>query len=77
MKQEFYVVIEKDEDGFYVGEVPQLRACYSQGRTVNELMERMREVIALCLEEQGEDVLPLTEFVEVRKVSLDDQTAGR
>jgi predicted RNase H-like HicB family nuclease len=31
-KREFYVIIESDEDGYYVGEVPQLKACYSQGR---------------------------------------------
>ena len=28
--KEFYVVIERDEDGLYVGEVPQLKACYSE-----------------------------------------------
>lgn len=58
MKREFYVVIEKDEDGLYVGEAPQLRACYSQGRTIDELMENMREVIALCLEEQAASSTP-------------------
>ena len=63
---EFYVVIEQDEDGYFVGEAPQLRACYSQGKTVDELMTNMREVIALCLEE--EDVGDLTEFVGVQKV---------
>lgn len=48
MTREFYVVIEKDEDGFYVGEVPSLRACYAQGRTLDELMANLNEVIALC-----------------------------
>jgi predicted RNase H-like HicB family nuclease len=57
MSREFYVVIEKDEDGFFVGEVPQLKACYSQGKTVDELMANMQEVVALALEEQG-DVEP-------------------
>lgn len=36
--KEFYVLIERDEDGIYIGEVPQLRACYSQGDTIDELM---------------------------------------
>jgi len=49
--REFYVIIERDEDGYYVGEVPQLRACYSQGKTLDELMANIREVIELCLEE--------------------------
>jgi predicted RNase H-like HicB family nuclease len=51
-KVQFYVWIEQDEDGVYVGEVPQLRACYDQGRTLDELLCNIREVIALCLEEQ-------------------------
>ena len=46
-RREFYVLIERDEDGMYVGEVPQLPACYAQGRTLDELLANMREVIAL------------------------------
>ena len=54
--KEFYVVIERDEDGIYIGEVPQLRACYSQGETIDELMVNMREVIEMCLEELAEEI---------------------
>lgn len=53
--QEFYVVIERDEDGIYVGEVPQLRACYSQGETIDELMTNIKEAIELCLEDQADE----------------------
>lgn len=42
-RREFYVIIERDEDGYYVGEATQLRACYSQGRTLDELMANMYE----------------------------------
>ena len=66
--REFYVVIEKDEDGFYVGEVPQLRGCYTQGRSLDALMENIKEVIKLCLEE--EDVGPIPEFVGIQKVEI-------
>ncbi len=48
--KEFYVVIERDEDGIYIGEVPQLKACYSQGETVDELIQNIREVIRTCIE---------------------------
>jgi len=65
-RPEFFVVIERDEDGFYVGEVPQLRACYSQGRTIDELMANIRDVIAMCLEEEP-DYRP-TEFIGVQRV---------
>ena len=51
MKREFYVIVEQDEDGYFVGEVPQLRACYAQGRTLDELLKNIKEVIELCLEE--------------------------
>ncbi len=69
MQRDFYVVIERDEDGFLVGEVPQLRACYSQGRTLDELMKNIREVVSLCLEEQLEgEIFP--EFVGVQKVTV-------
>ena len=64
--KEFYVVIERDEDGLYVGEVPQLRACYSQGETIDELMQNIREVIEMCLEELEE--ASATEFVGIQKV---------
>jgi len=70
MNRDFYVVIERDEDGLFVGEVPQLRACYSQGRTLDELMKNIREVIELCLEEQVEAGGAIPEFIGVQKVTV-------
>lgn len=67
-KREFYVIIERDKDGYYVGEVPQLKACYSQGETIDELMANIKEVIELCLEEEEEENLP--EFVGIQKVVI-------
>jgi len=68
MKRDFYVVIEKDEDGYYVGEVPGLRGCYSQGKTIDELLENIKEAILLCLEDEGGEALP--EFIGVQRLSL-------
>jgi predicted RNase H-like HicB family nuclease len=67
-KKEFYVLIEKDEDGIFIGEVLQLNGCYSQGKTLDELMNNIREVIELCLEEEQPAVLP--EFIGVQKVTV-------
>jgi len=67
--KEYYVVIERDEDGYLVGEVPSLRACYAQGKTLDELMANMREVISLCVEDADEDEFQL-EFVGVQKVMV-------
>jgi len=58
--KEFYVVIERDEDGMYIGEVTQLKACYSQGETIDEVMKNIKEVIEMCLEELEEELT--TEF---------------
>ncbi|MDJ0691339.1 MAG: type II toxin-antitoxin system HicB family antitoxin [Xenococcaceae cyanobacterium MO_188.B32] len=66
--QEFFVIIERDEDGLFVGEVPQLKACYSQGETIDELMSNIKEVVELCLEEQDE-TSPL-EFVGVHNLTM-------
>ncbi len=67
-KREFYVIIKRDEDGYYIGEVPQLKACYSQGETIDELMANIKEVIELSLEEEGDESLP--EFVGIQKVVI-------
>ena len=66
--REFYVYIEKDADGFFVGEVPQLKACYCQGRTLDELMANMRDIICLCLEDEAVKPDDLSEFVGVQKI---------
>ncbi|MBD0388726.1 MAG: type II toxin-antitoxin system HicB family antitoxin [Nostoc sp. C3-bin3] len=66
--REFYVIIERDEDGYYVGEVPQLKACYSQGETIDELMANMKEVIELCLEIESDEEIP--EFIGIQKVEI-------
>jgi predicted RNase H-like HicB family nuclease len=67
-QKEFYVIIERDEDGYFVGEVPQLKACYSQGETIDELMHNIKEVIELCLEEEKE--ASLLEFVGIHKIVI-------
>ncbi|OGO68921.1 MAG: hypothetical protein A2Z49_05405 [Chloroflexi bacterium RBG_19FT_COMBO_56_12] len=68
MNTEFYVIIERDEDGYYVGEVPQLKGCYSQAKTLDELMANMREVIQLCMEDEPTPTMP--EFIGVQKLTI-------
>lgn len=46
------IIIEKDEDGFYVVECPLFSGCYSQGETIDEALKNIKEVIDLCLEEK-------------------------
>ena len=69
MVREFNVVIEKDSAGYYVASVPALKGCHTQARSLDKLMDRVREVIELCLEVQGDDIEPL-EFVGVQKIKV-------
>jgi predicted RNase H-like HicB family nuclease len=50
MKMIFRVVVEKDESGYYVGEVPALPGCLSQGKSVEELKVNIAEAIEGWLE---------------------------
>ena len=68
MRREFTVVVERDSDGWYVASVPQLRGCHTQARSLDELMERIREAIALCLED--EDAEP-GDFVGIQRVGVE------
>ena len=49
----FPVVIELDEDGFYVAECPLFKGCYSQGKTIKKALTDLKQVIIMCLEEKN------------------------
>ena len=66
--QNFTVIIEKDEDGYYVGYVPSIRGCHTQGRTIDELMNHIKEAIQLCLEVER-DIKP-DKFVGIQSVEV-------
>ena len=67
-KQEFSVVVERDEDGYYVASVPELRGCHTQARSLDKLMERVREAIELCLEVEHDETR--TEFIGVQRIAV-------
>ncbi len=66
-KREFTVVLERDEEGWYVASVPQLPGCHTQARSLDKLQGRIREAIELCLEVER-DSSARTEFVGVQRV---------
>jgi predicted RNase H-like HicB family nuclease len=61
------VLIEQDEDGYYVATVPALKSCYTQAKTLEELYPRIKEVIELCLEE--EEPVPM-KFVGIQQLEV-------
>jgi len=49
-KNQFKVLIERDEDGYFVASAPSLPGCYTQAKTLPELMVRIKDAIKLCLD---------------------------
>lgn len=72
-KHAFQVIVEQDEAGWYVVECPALKACYTQGKTYEEALENIKDVIVMCLEElkaSGKPVPTQPEIISVRRVEV-------
>jgi|TARA_B100001971_G_C18157629_1_gene519498 predicted RNase H-like HicB family nuclease len=66
---DFTALIEQDEDGLYIATVPDIQGCYTQGKTIQEVLERIKEAIELCLEADKEEIKPL-KFIGIQKVQV-------
>lgn len=69
MARQFDVIVEKDSAGFFVASVPALPGCHSQAKSLDALMERIREAIELCLEAQGEPPESL-DFIGIQRITV-------
>lgn len=68
MNKTFNVIIEKDEDGYFIATVPSLRGCHTQAKSLDKLMERIQEAIELCLEVEEE--VPQNEFIGIQRIAV-------
>lgn len=67
----FTAYIEYDpETKLYVGIVPGIVGAHTQGKTLDELQQNLKEVLELCLEEYGENVEDLPRFVGVQQIEV-------
>jgi len=69
MKRKYNVVIEKDKEGWYISEVIGLPGCHTQGKTIDQLIERTKEAIKAYLETEEEPEIN-EEFVGVQQVEV-------
>jgi predicted RNase H-like HicB family nuclease len=69
MKRHFPVIIEQDKEGIFIGECPVLQGCRSYGHTVEEAIDNIQEVIAVCLED-AEPSTRETLFVGIRDLEV-------
>ncbi|MDQ3700410.1 MAG: type II toxin-antitoxin system HicB family antitoxin [Chloroflexota bacterium] len=70
MPREFLIVIERDEEGYLVASVPSLPGCHTQARSMDDLLERAKEAIELCLDVQGEDADEPLELVGIQRIAV-------
>lgn len=68
MTRKYTVLIEKDEDGWFVSEVLELPGCHTQARDLNKLMERTKEAVKGYLETKKERLSG--EFVGVQQLEV-------
>jgi predicted RNase H-like HicB family nuclease len=64
--REYSVVIERDAAGWYVGSVPELPGCHTQAKSLDQLIERMREAIGLYADERQNG----SEFIGVQRIAV-------
>jgi len=69
MTQSFTVLIEKGEDGAYIATVPALKSCYTQADSISELLDKIREAIELCLEENEAPIH--AKFVGIQQIEIE------
>ena len=69
MKRRYNMIIEKDEDGWYVSEVVELPGCHTQGKTIDQLIERTKEAIKAYLETEEEPEIN-DEFVGIQQIEV-------
>jgi predicted RNase H-like HicB family nuclease len=70
------IVIEQDEDDFYIVSCPVFKGCHSYGKTIDEALENIREVIDMCIEEEQEKTLEMNRFVGFREMQVSIQTTS-
>ena len=70
---DFNVLIEQDEDDLYIAVAPELDGCYTQGKTIEEVLSRIKEAIEVCLEGDAEEIIPRT-FVGIQRVRVKKPT---
>jgi len=62
------IIIELDEDGYYIVSCPLFKGCHTYGGTIDEALENIKEVIQMCLEET--DVEEINKFIGFRELEV-------
>ncbi len=68
----YIVLIEQDEEGWFVATAQDIEGCYTQGKTVEQAMERIKEAIECCLEAEKEEITAVEpmKFIGIQRVEI-------
>jgi predicted RNase H-like HicB family nuclease len=64
------VIVEIDEDNFYIVSCPVFKGCHSYGKTIDEAMDNLNEAIEICIEETDYKVDTKTKYLGMREVNF-------
>jgi predicted RNase H-like HicB family nuclease len=53
----YTVIYERDEEGWWVAEVPEVPGCHTQGRTIEQARERILDALSLYVDETTHTLL--------------------
>lgn len=64
------ILIEQDEDNFFIVNCPVFKGCHSYGSTIDEALDNIKEVIDMCIEEEKEKASEMNRFVGFREMQV-------
>ena len=70
------ILVEQDEDNFYIVSCPVFKGCHSYGITIDEALKNIREVIEICVEEEKEKTVEINRFVGFREMQVTIKNAA-
>ncbi len=70
------ILVEQDEDNYYIVSCPVFKGCHSYGATIDEALTNIREVIDICVEEEKEKASEINRFVGFREMQVPIKSAA-
>lgn len=69
------ILVEQDEDNIYIVSCPVFKGCHSYGKTIDEALFNLKEVIDICLDEEKENISDSNRFIGFREMQVSTKTA--
>lgn len=70
------ILVEQDEDNVFIVSCPVFKGCHSYGKTIDEALGNIKEVIDMCIEENNEKSTGVNRFIGFREMQISVKTAA-